>query len=751
MMLLTDGTVMVEGGGQASSWYKLSPNASGSYVNGTWTTLASMHQTRLYFASNVLPSGNVFVEGGEYSSAGSFTNTGEVYNPSTNNWTTIANFPQTQFGDDPSVVLDGGNILTGYISGPQTYLYNPAANTWSAAGTKLNNEQSDEEGWARLADGSILSYNIFSSINTGTSTAQRYVPSTNTWVSAGTLPVQLSSSAVGEELGPYALLPNGKAFLVGGNNNTAVYDASSNTWTAGPTIPNGMAGDDAPGAMLPTGQMMFAADVPLFNSPSALFLYDPGSNTISPVTSTPSALTGVLNGQPSYVDRMLMLPNGQLLFNDSTSTLWVYTPSGSTSSAVPVVQNVTNNGNGVYTLTGTQLNGQSEGATYGDDAEMSSNYPIVYLTNSSGNVYYARTSGWSTNGVQTGSAAETVNFTLPGGLPQGSYSLFVSGAGLSSAAFPFTVGASAHLQITGPSSSTAGSPFSITVTALDSTNNVLTGYTGTVHFTSSDGQATLPADYTFNAGDAGVHTFTNGVTLKTAGSQSVAATDTSSSSITGSLSVSVSPAAASRLVFGQQPTNTKVSSPITPAVTVRVTDAYGNLETGDNTHVVGMAIGSNPGGGTLSGTTSVTVSGGVATFPNLSINKAANGYTLVASATGLTGATSIAFNISKGHGHGPGVEPPRVADSLPGSDVVPAPTGRSAGAFPVRSQQEASASPNAAGHGAEADRPEVAGAPCGVASPTSALLAAATDSLFGTPGSDLFSVVAVLGETLSRP
>src|SRR5207244_359796 len=98
---------------------------------------------------------------------------------------------------------------------------------------------------------------------------------------------------------------------------------------------------------------------------------------------------------------------------------------------------------------------------------------------------------------------------------------------------------------------TAGSPFTITVTAQDANNNVLTGYTGTVHFTSSDGQAVLPANYTFNSGDAGVHMFTNGVTLKTAGSQSVTATDTVTSSITGNLGVSVSPALASQLAFGQ--------------------------------------------------------------------------------------------------------------------------------------------------------------------------------------------------------
>ena len=68
MMLLTDGTVMVQGGGSAgttNTWYQLTPDGSGSYANGTWAPLASMHVGRLYYGSNILPDGRVFVVGGE--------------------------------------------------------------------------------------------------------------------------------------------------------------------------------------------------------------------------------------------------------------------------------------------------------------------------------------------------------------------------------------------------------------------------------------------------------------------------------------------------------------------------------------------------------------------------------------------------------------------------------------------------------------------------------------------------------------
>jgi hypothetical protein len=86
----------------------------------------------------------------------------------------------------------------------------------------------------------------------------------------------------------------------------------------------------------------------------------------------------------------------------------------------------------VYTLTGTQLNGMDAGAAYGDDAQMDENYPIVQLTSGDGTVYYATTSNWSTSGVATGKTSETVNFTLPAGMPKGNYSLVVIGAGISS-------------------------------------------------------------------------------------------------------------------------------------------------------------------------------------------------------------------------------------------------------------------------------------------------------------------------------
>src|SRR5205085_6800138 len=102
---------------------------------------------------------------------------------------------------------------------------------------------------------------------------------------------------------------------------------STNSWAAGPTLPDGSVADDSPAAILPDGNVVFAADQPLFNSPTRIYEFNPSTNAITQL-ATPATLTTSLNGNPSFIDRMLMLPNGQLLFTDSTSQLWLYSESG---------------------------------------------------------------------------------------------------------------------------------------------------------------------------------------------------------------------------------------------------------------------------------------------------------------------------------------------------------------------------------------------------------------------------------------
>jgi hypothetical protein len=104
----------------------------------------------------------------------------------------------------------------------------------------------------------------------------------------------------------------------------------------------------------------------------------------------------------------------------------------------------------------------------------------------------------------------------------------------------------AALRVTGlPATVAAQTAHDVTVTAIDAFGNQATSYTGSVHFASSDPAATLPADFTYPAAAAGAHTFPNGVTLRTPGSQSVTAADLATPAITGTQSaITVMPAPA---------------------------------------------------------------------------------------------------------------------------------------------------------------------------------------------------------------
>ncbi|HEX2638324.1 MAG TPA: metallophosphoesterase [Gemmatimonadales bacterium] len=105
------------------------------------------------------------------------------------------------------------------------------------------------------------------------------------------------------------------------------------------------------------------------------------------------------------------------------------------------------------------------------------------------------------------------------------------------------------------------------------------------------------------------------------------------------------PPVATALAFAVQPSHTVAGAAITPAVQAEIRDQFGaRLTTASNS--ITLAIGTNPSGGTLSGTTTVAAVNGVATFSGLSIDQVGSGYTLTATSSGLTGATSAAFNIT---------------------------------------------------------------------------------------------------------
>jgi hypothetical protein len=435
MLLLSNGTVMCKssaggGDGIGNTWNLLTPDASGSYAHGTWSTLSPMAKTRLYFSSQVLQDGRVFVAGGEYGTGGNFM---ETYNPLTNTWGGELDYG-SKISDANSEILPNGRVIVSPVAArPNTFIWNPADNTYVAGPANLGD--TNESAWVKLPDGSILFIRKLGTVS------ERYMPATNTWQTDATVPVALYES-VGAETGAAFMLPNGKAFFIGGNSNTAYYtpsgSAANGVWTAGPNIPNNQAAPDAAAAMMRDGKILCAvspASSAVFTTPTSFYVFDYSVGPNGTFTQINAPGGGTTLNIPSYVTNMLCLPNGEILYGQQGSNqYYVYAPGPQLQTNKPVITNVVNNNDGTFTLSGQQINGWSEGAGYGDDWQMNTNYPIVRLTKGT-NVYYARTYNWSSTGILTG--AQTTNFTLPAALPPASYELQVIANGIESDPVPF--------------------------------------------------------------------------------------------------------------------------------------------------------------------------------------------------------------------------------------------------------------------------------------------------------------------------
>jgi hypothetical protein len=452
MLLLPDGTVLAadgytDGYAVGTNWYRLTPDAKGSYINGTWTTVAAMHDSRLYDATDVLPNGRIFAAGGYF---GSGAASAEIYDPWLNTWTMCSSGTGQQFVDAESVVLPDRTILIAPVIPNlygQTAVYDPATDTWpSFPMLAVDVEQSYDQvraSWVMLPDSSILTVDsdYFGFFDFSTNT-ERYIPSLNQWVSDAPAPAPLYQDGY---IGSFFLLANSNIFCIGDAGYTALYTASGSTnagsWVAGPDEPIDSSGytnasPEAPEAMMANGHILCAfAENDTSGPPITFYEYDPVANTFDLIDGPEGFVT---NSVPAFLTRMLDLPDGSVLFSDGTnSQLYDYAPSGPALAAgQPAITSITTNYYRSYHLTGTQINGISQGAAFEVD-QMNSNYPLVRMTNAAGNVYYARTYNWSSTGVMTGSLPVTTEFLVPQNLPGGLYSLVVVANGNSSAPVPF--------------------------------------------------------------------------------------------------------------------------------------------------------------------------------------------------------------------------------------------------------------------------------------------------------------------------
>ena len=232
-LLMTDGTVIATSA-CTGNWYKLTPDNTGSYINGTWTQIASLPSgyAPLFVGSGVLPDGRVIVEGGEYNGSGgncgngSWTTKGAIYDPVANAWTSVTP-PNgwSSIGDAAGVVLDTGTYLQSNccdtsISSGLSALLNPSTLTWTPTGSgKL--DRWDEEGMAKLQNGNVLVVDAHTNTSCSPNTSEIYNAGTGTFSATGNTVDQEAdcsnpANSLSYELGPVLTRQDGSAVVFPG-------------------------------------------------------------------------------------------------------------------------------------------------------------------------------------------------------------------------------------------------------------------------------------------------------------------------------------------------------------------------------------------------------------------------------------------------------------------------------------------------------------------------------------------------------
>ena len=278
MLLLTDGTVMAESGDDAQSWFRLTPDAHGSYVNGTWSALAPMSLPRLYFTSDVLQDGRVWVLGGEYTGPyldANWASSAEIYDPVQDAWSPAASYPNEAGG-----------------CGGVTFTSDVQLTTGSPVVTGIYSTDRMQPGWTVTGSGIPSGATIVS-----VDSASQVTLSVNA-ASGGATPMVVFAgnalSCFGDD--PSSLLSQ-RRILTGNliDNTTWLYSIDRNTWTQAASKVYQDSSDEEGWSVLLGGKVLtYDLDPSIASGQGYAEIYDPSRNLWSGVSPTDGTAKGDL-------------------------------------------------------------------------------------------------------------------------------------------------------------------------------------------------------------------------------------------------------------------------------------------------------------------------------------------------------------------------------------------------------------------------------------------------------------------------
>ncbi|HUI25280.1 MAG TPA: choice-of-anchor D domain-containing protein, partial [Candidatus Kryptonia bacterium] len=316
---------------------------------------------------------------------------------------------------------------------------------------------------------------------------------------------------------------------------------------------------DAPAALLPDGNVLIAAGAVDSSSacewvpPSEFFEFD-GTNLTQVASSTYASAV------PSYVGRLLVLPTGQVMYNNTYNYIELYTPSGTPNASwAPTIATSpasVNAGGTNYPITGTQFNGLSQASTYGDDYQAATNYPLVRITNnSSGHVFYARTHNHSTMAVATGNATVSTEFDVPAAIEGGASMLVVVANGIASSPVAINV-------ITPTATPTATSTATATATATATSTSAATATSTATQTATSTPTLTATGTPTTTASRTATPTATatSTHTATTTATATATPTSTMSATATSTPTATATSTATATLTVTATPTTTRTAT-----------------------------------------------------------------------------------------------------------------------------------------------------------------------------------------------